>query len=230
MSRPNPVGAVVALLASCVLLRPNTATAQESDLQFHDGLVTLVAREMAVRTILTQWARTGRVTVVNGDKVEGPPVTLQLVDVPEHDALAILLRSAGGYVTAARRDFQPGASVFDRIVVVAPSAVRNSSPQLAAQLNPPPATVESADFIQGIANQSAEPVVDSGPPQSAARPGAAPFAPGAPGPFAARANSTGPAVAPSGASAGPVGTARPGEVATPPPASRTSPGPQRQQQ
>jgi hypothetical protein len=227
MSRSNPVGAVAALLAICVLvLSPNTAAAQEFVLQFHDGLVTLVARDVSVRTILSQWGRTGSATVVNGEKVDGPPVTLQLVDVPERDALAILLRNAGGYLLAARHDFQPGASVFDRIVVVAPSAVRNASPQLAAQLSPPPATFESVDD-PGIANQSAEPIIE--PPPNAARSGAAPFAFGAPGPapFAAQGNPGGPAGAPMGTSAG---TARPGEVTTPPPVSRKSDGPQRAHQ
>ena len=236
MSKSNPVG-VAALLAACVLLlSPNTAAAQEFVLQFHDGLVTLVARDVTVPTILSRWGRTGSATIVNGEKAEGPAVTLQLVDVPERDALAILLRNVGGYILAARHEFQSGASVFDRILVVAPSAVRNSSPQLTAQLPPPPASLGSAEMDQGMPNQSAEPVVFSPPPPNVAAPGAAPsaasFAPGAApfgasAPFAPQGNFRGPAGIPLGTSAG---TARPGEVAAPPAPTRVSTGPPHQQQ
>ena len=228
MSRSKTVGALLLSSACTLLLNARPASAQDFGLYFRDGLVTLVARDVTVPTILTSWARIGNVTVVNGDKIDSAPVTLQLVNVPEREALAVLLRNAGGYILAARQEGdQRGVSVFDRILVVAPSAVRNSSPQLAAQLAPPPSSVESAETRPGIANQSAEPIGVFVAPPNAAAAGAAPFAFSGPGPFAPPGNPKGPAGASLGAG---LGTARPGEVVVPPPPTRISPGPPRPQQ
>ena len=205
------------------------ASAQDFGLYFRDGLVTLVARDVTVPTILTSWARIGNVTVVNGDKIDSALVTLQLVNVPEREALAVLLRNAGGYILAARQEGdQRGVSVFDRILVVAPSAVRNSSPQLAAQLAPPPSSVESAETRPGIANQSAEPIgVFVAPPNAAA---AAEFYP-ANYWYSGRRHRSVPSRCMIFASLGAgLGTARPGEVVVPPPPTRISPGPPRPQQ
>ena len=224
MRRPHPVG--VAVLTACALaLSPTPAAAQESDIQFHDGLVTLVARDMAVRAILSQWGRTGRSTVVNADKVEGPLVTLQLVDVPEREALAILLRNAGGYLTAARHDFEPGASVFDRIVIVATRAVGGSASQAAPEFAlPPTSTASAAAEQQAVANESAEPIVYGPRPATVPVPGQ-PFTFVAP-PQPARPGSSAIA-APVGSPLGGGGTARPGEVPVQQPPTRISPGPPR---
>ena len=44
---------------------------------------------MPLRQILEEWARLGQTTIVNGDKLTGPPMTLQLVDRPEREVLDI---------------------------------------------------------------------------------------------------------------------------------------------
>ena len=49
----------------------------------------------------------------------GAPVTLQLTDVPERQALDIVLRGAAGYMVLARDTATPGASAFDKILVLA---------------------------------------------------------------------------------------------------------------
>lgn len=108
---------------------------QPVELQFDSGLVTLSARNVPVRAILTEWARLGGATIVNGDRVGGPPVTIELADVPERQALDILLRSVAGYMLAPRRAESDGASAFDRILIL---------PTSAAPRNPPPPTVASA--------------------------------------------------------------------------------------
>jgi hypothetical protein len=68
---------------------------------------------------------------VNAEKVVGGPVTIQLVDVPEKEALDILLRSAAGYFTAPRPVQIAGASLYDRVVILATSR---------PPATPPPAT------------------------------------------------------------------------------------------
>ena len=63
--------------------------------------VRLNAQNVPVSQILAEWARRGRTTIVNGERVPGPPVTLELQDVPEQQALDIVLRSVSGYLVAA---------------------------------------------------------------------------------------------------------------------------------
>jgi hypothetical protein len=97
------------------------ATAGELKLTMANGRVTLIADEVPVRQILAEWARVGQTKIVNADKVVGPPLTLQLVDCPEDKALEIVLRSAAGYMAAPRPAGQPGAAVYDRILILATS-------------------------------------------------------------------------------------------------------------
>ena len=108
---------------------------QPVELQFDAGLVTLSAQNVPVRTILAEWARLGGATIVNGDRVVGPPVTIELNGVPEQQALGIILRSVAGYVLAPRRSGSNSASAFDRILILATSA---------APRNPPPPPVASS--------------------------------------------------------------------------------------
>jgi hypothetical protein len=109
-----------------------SANAQQSvQLQFNAGQVTLSAQNAPVRAILAEWAKLGGATIVNGDRVAGPPVTLELAGVPERQALDIVLRSVAGYIVAPRPAGSSGASTFNRIVIL---------PTSVAPRNPPPAT------------------------------------------------------------------------------------------
>src|SRR5258705_13992364 len=71
-------------------------------LQIGEGRVTLHAQNVPIRTILAEWARLGGATVINGDRVAGAPLTLDLEGVPEREALDIVLRGVSGYMLAAR--------------------------------------------------------------------------------------------------------------------------------
>lgn len=107
---------VAALL---VLLGAGSASAQVLSLEFHDGRVRLIAENVPVSRILAEWARLGGTQIVNGERVPGAPVTLQLTDVPERQALETVLRGAAGYMVLARETVTPGASAFDKILVLA---------------------------------------------------------------------------------------------------------------
>ena len=107
-----------------------TASAGELKLTIGDGLVTLMAKDVTVREILAEWARVGQTRIVNADKLTGGPVTLELTNVPEAQALDTVLRSAAGYVMAPRVAGTPGPSKYDRIMILAtsrPPAVTASS-------------------------------------------------------------------------------------------------------
>ena len=99
----------------------SNAAAGELTVTIANGRATVIAKDVTVRQILAEWARVGDTKIVNGEKVAGGPVTLQLVDMPERDALDILLRSAAGYMTAPRPEGLPGASLYDRVMILATS-------------------------------------------------------------------------------------------------------------
>jgi hypothetical protein len=125
--------------AAVFVFLAGTANAQGVKLQFNAGQVTLSAQNAPVRAILQEWARLGGATIVNGDRVAGPPVTLELTAVPERQALDIVLRSVAGYIVAPRPAGSQGASAFDRIMILpTSSAPRAPAPAPAAVAGRPP--------------------------------------------------------------------------------------------
>jgi hypothetical protein len=133
----NVLAAAVAVLLCGVA----SASAQVLSLEFHDGRVKLIAENVPVGRILAEWTRLGGTKIVHGERIPGAPVTLQLIDIPEAQALGVVLRGAAGYMVAARETGSTGASVFDRILVL-PTTVRAPS---AASL-PPPAAQQAPQF------------------------------------------------------------------------------------
>lgn len=110
-----------ALAVAALLSLTSVASAGELVVRLADGRATVIARDVTVAQILAEWARVGDTRIVNGDKLLGAPVTLELVDMPEKQALDVLLRSAAGYMTAPRPGPATGASVYDRVVILATS-------------------------------------------------------------------------------------------------------------
>ena len=103
-------------------------------LTISDGRVTLNAAGATVREILIEWAKVGQTKIVNAERVTGGPITLQLTNVPEEQALDVILRSVSGYVAAPRPIVNPGASRFDRILIMPTS----TPPHVVAAAPPPP--------------------------------------------------------------------------------------------
>ncbi|CAN5772394.1 hypothetical protein BH18ACI5_BH18ACI5_11960 [soil metagenome] len=104
--------ALVALSASSSFAAPG-----ELKLSISNGLVTIVADQVPVSRILSEWARVGQTRIVNGEKLF-TMVSLEVVDWPEKKALDLLLRSASGYMAAERQTATAGASAFDRIMIL----------------------------------------------------------------------------------------------------------------
>ena len=109
------------------------AAAQQLTVAFNEGLVTIDATSVPVRTILNEWAKKGGTKLVGVERVSGAPLTVKLVDVPEAKALEVILRSVAGYM-AAPRSTGTGSSMYDRIMVMATS----STPPPAAPARPTP--------------------------------------------------------------------------------------------
>ena len=147
---------------------PAVASAQGRDLKvtMSEGRVTIVARNVSLREVLQEWARVGKTTIVNAEKLAGPPVTLHLVNSTERDALDILLRSAAGYLAVPRAESNPGTSVYDRIAILATS--RAPAATAMAMAAPPPAPIQSA-----VPNEALPAHGDYSAPAPSAAPGAA---------------------------------------------------------
>jgi hypothetical protein len=108
-------------LAMAVALISGSATlaaAGDLKLTLSNGRATLIAQDVPLRQILDEWSRVGKTTIVNGDKLTGTPLTLQLVDRPEREVLDLLLRSASGYIAAPRNGDLADASAFERVMIL----------------------------------------------------------------------------------------------------------------
>ena len=147
------------LLTSIVAAGVLSAASASAEVRvtMHDGLVTVIAKDATVRQIIAEWARVGQAKVVNAERIPGGPVTLELVNVPEVQALDTLLRAVAGYLAAPRADLASNLSRFDRIVVMPTSTAPRSQP--VAQAAPtfqqpqfPPPVEEEVDDARPNAN------------------------------------------------------------------------------
>ena len=118
----------------------STASAGELKLTLNNGLVTVIADEVPVSRILSEWAKVGQTKIVNGEKLM-TVVSLHLVDMPERKALDVILRSASGYMAAERPTPMAGASAYDRIMILPFSKAPAQQPisNVPAAFNPQPA-------------------------------------------------------------------------------------------
>jgi hypothetical protein len=168
-------------LVMCLL----TASAASADvqLQLHDGRVSIVAKDATVRQILAEWARVGQTKVVNVERIPGGPLTLELSDIPEAQALDVLLRSVSGYMAAPRSTAVANLSVFDRIIVMptvaAPRPAASAAPAAPALQQPqftpaaPPPNDDADDPPSSVQNpQPRPPVFNAFPPPQVGGPGA----------------------------------------------------------
>ena len=160
------------LRVACVVFgvaASTVAAAPAVRLSFSDGRVWLSANGATVGQILAEWARVGGTHVVNGERVAGQPLTLELSGVPEMQALDIVLRSAGGFIAAARPPEQDSAAAnvsrFGQITVLPPGAPpRADVASRTGTDSPPPAStpppIFTASGARRILDADGQPVPD----------------------------------------------------------------------
>jgi hypothetical protein len=107
-----------AIVIALALALAAPVLAGDLTLTIRDGRVTLNARDVTVSQILAEWERVGHTKIIDGQRVPGSLVTLQLDGVTERQALDVLLRSVAGYIAAPRPQPMADASSFDRIIVM----------------------------------------------------------------------------------------------------------------
>lgn len=131
--------------AAAVMFAATTASA-DVQLTMQNGHVSIVAKDATVRQILTEWARVGHTKIVNVERIPGGPITLELNNVAEAQALDILLRTVSGYIAAPRPADAVDANLsqFDRIIVMPTLA----SARPAASSAPPPVFQPTPQFNQ----------------------------------------------------------------------------------
>jgi hypothetical protein len=204
------------ITCAAVVLSGLTAADAHAQIQLsmNEGRVTLRVKEATVRQVLTEWARIGQTRIVNAERVTGGPITIELVDVPEKQALDVLLRSVSGYLAAPRPAVARNLSNFDRILIL-PGTPQPRTTSVSAA--PPP--LPQPTRVQPFADPSSElpglPAAQPTPFAVTPPPPAPPLSQGAPSPAfssAVQSNSTSPA-----------GTASPGMIVQPP-AQPASPG------
>jgi hypothetical protein len=213
----------ICAIVGCLL----TASAASADVQvlLNNGRVSIVAKDATVRQILSEWARVGQTRIVNVDRIPGGPLTLELRDVPEGQALDVLLKSVSGYMAAPRQTTVANLSVFDRIMVMPTAAA--PKPAASAQAAPafqqpqfqqpvaaprdddaddPPANVQVPNQPRGPVFNAFPPPQIGGPNQAVGTPGNPVAQPAAPVTFGG---------APSAPAGG--GVSVPGMMTQPPP-------------
>jgi hypothetical protein len=210
----------ILLSAGMLVISSSSAAADELRLSIANGRVTLIAHDVPVRQILDEWARIGQTKIVNGDKVAGPPVTLELTDVPEGKAIDTVLRSVSGYVLAARANGS-GPSVYDRIMIMPtsrPPAVPTPPP--AAFRPPVPQPMPAMPMVDDT-EEMAEPegVLPPGMVPPGNMPGAAPQGTMEPGavPFPGQGQPAPAPDQPGNPGTAPITAPRPGQLPTAPP-------------
>jgi hypothetical protein len=130
------------LFAFALLFLASTASpvlAAGITLTIQNGLVSLDAQDVTVRQILMEWARVGKTRVVNVERVAGGPVTLKFEQVPERQALDIVLRGIPGYIAAPREMLVADGSIYDRILLMPTTtavAALKQPPQPSANFSP----------------------------------------------------------------------------------------------
>lgn len=137
MSLLRVVIGVAVLIVSVAPARAQGA--RKLDISFDNGMVTLVAENVTLREILTEWARKGGSRIVNADKLTGTPVFLtEFKQEPEAAVLRALLREAPGYGLAMRDAPAGGSSTVGTVLILATRSVAVSTSTVAPPGNAQP--------------------------------------------------------------------------------------------
>lgn len=131
---------ILTVALACGAALPAAAQPQPLSIAIQDGRVSLQARNVTVRQILAEWSRVGGTRMVNVERVGGGPVTLEFTDLPEREALDILLRNVAGYVLGARQMPTASGSLIDRVLILASSSAPPPRPAGPQTFNNGPAT------------------------------------------------------------------------------------------
>jgi hypothetical protein len=169
----------VFLVAALTLIPVDSPSAQGTHVEFHDGLVTIHAVEATLPEVLTEWVRQGRTRIIGAESVVAPPITLELIRVPERQALDTLLRSVAGYVAGVRplnttRPATRHESSFDWINILPASTILHPNTPTSDPNAPVVVQVLDGVDVVGVRLVSPAPSSDTSSEAAAESPEAAP--------------------------------------------------------
>ncbi len=131
--------------ASATVLLAGAPAFADVQVTMQDGKVSVIAKDATLRQIMSEWARVGQTKVVNVERIPGGPLTLELKNVTEDQALEILMRPLSGYMAAPRALRSPNLSKFDRILVMPTVAAARAA---ATASSAPPPTFQAPPTFQ----------------------------------------------------------------------------------
>jgi len=97
-------------------------------LTIRDGRVSLDAQDVTIRQILEEWARVGKTKIVNVEQVSSAPVTMKFDNLPESQALDIVLRALPGYWAMPRAVPMADGSVYGSISLMTTTTTAAAGP------------------------------------------------------------------------------------------------------
>jgi hypothetical protein len=236
--------AVLAILGVALFASPSWAAGLK--MTINDGRISIDAQDVTIRQILAEWARLGKTQIVNLERVTSGPITLKIEDVPEKEALEVILRTVPGHMAVPRVTYLPGASVYDRILILASAttvavATRPQTPTFPSPMSPNMSQLRGAPvFTPGFLpddpdDQRDDPAIAAAAAAGlVAAPGLMPMPPtmlnpgnmpGLMAPVSPPAQPAPTVTQPSNPWNAPAGTSRPSLAPPPPPAPTTLPSP-----
>ena len=149
--------------AAALTAAAGPAAADDLELSFAAGRVTVVAADVPLATVLDEWARQGDTRFVAASGLPAWPVSVRLVDVPEREALQVLLRAAGGYIAESRSAWQPGVSAFERVLIMTGARRPGRSRPGTTRMRAPPPRTAAPLVPFGGPGTTAPPEAGAGP-------------------------------------------------------------------
>ena len=158
-----PMSRALFLVVTLSAITAFPAAAQNLNVEFYEGRVSVDATAVPVRTILTEWGKVGGTKIIGAEKITGFPLTVKLINVTEAQALETILRSVAGYM-AAPRNTGTGLSMYDRILVMATTSAPPPPARPApATTTTPVSTARSDSFHRGKSNNGSRPSKSKSP-------------------------------------------------------------------
>ena len=113
------------------------------DVKFESGRIWMTARRATLTQILNAWSRAGKTRFEGVEKTPNPgPIDAQLAGVFEEEALAFLLKQAGGYTAIVRDIPTPAESTFARVVIIGSKSAAAPLVAPVPEPRPPPEPAE----------------------------------------------------------------------------------------
>ena len=169
--------ALLAGLLATVTVSTQAPGPRQLELSFdQEGHVTLIANNVTLREILTEWARRGGTRIVNLEKLAGGPIEypIRFENAAEMEVMQALLRGVAGKAYVPRVLGTPGAS---RLEIVHLTPTSNASGALVAA----PTITQNPNLpTRGAPEDEIPPVNRAQPGQAAPPPGQGNQPPGMP--------------------------------------------------